>query len=191
MSLKYLNRKKTLLDRGIIIAQQVMGRRDNQPIPLSQDESETLSLALLQAFAPDVPPGVDRDLLRDLSILLDLAHAKRQACTDTDDRESWEACCARVQNLYETLKEHAQVEGDSLVGTQVKSANAVQVGGSHYGLDAFQHWDVVVKFGLDYFQGQITKYVFRWRSKNGVQDLLKAKHFLEKYIEEIQAGRIK
>jgi hypothetical protein len=82
-----------------------------------------------------------------------------------------------------------EVEGDSLCGT-VSAANGRQVGGTHYGLRAYQHWDMVIDFGLDYFQGQITKYVMRWNKKNGVQDLEKAKHFLEKYITEINAGKI-
>ena len=62
------------------------------------------------------------------------------------------------------------------------AANDRQVGGSHYA-GTFQHWDIVDEFQLDYFQGQITKYVMRWKKKNGMQDLEKAKHFLEKYIE--------
>src|SRR5690606_7409665 len=36
-----------------------------------------------------------------------------------------------------------------------------------------------------YFEGQVTKYVSRWRKKNGVQDLEKALHFLQKYLEVI------
>jgi hypothetical protein len=64
------------------------------------------------------------------------------------------------------------------------TANDRQVGGDHYLVTGeLQHWDMVAKFHLDYFQGQITKYVMRWRNKNGIQDLEKAKHFLEKYIE--------
>lgn len=70
------------------------------------------------------------------------------------------------------------------------SANDRQVGGSHYGGGTQQHWDMVVQHDLDYFQGQITKYVMRWKAKNGLQDLEKAQHFLEKYIEEIKAGHI-
>ena len=65
-------------------------------------------------------------------------------------------------------------------------ANTRQVAGSHYASD-IQHWDVVVANELDYFQGQITKYVMRWKKKNGVQDLKKAQHFLEKYIEVSEA----
>lgn len=63
-------------------------------------------------------------------------------------------------------------------------ANDRQVGGDHYQKEGdFQHWDMVQKFDLDYFQGQITRYLFRWRDKGGVQDLEKARHFLDKYIE--------
>ena len=62
-------------------------------------------------------------------------------------------------------------------------ANDRQVGGVHYSGKALQHWDIVAMHQLDYFQGQITKYVMRWKSKNGLEDLKKARHFLDKYIE--------
>lgn len=69
------------------------------------------------------------------------------------------------------------------------SANTKQVGGDHYHrFGNLQHWDVVHHFGLDYFQGQITRYVFRWRHKGGIEDLRKARHYLDKYIE-LQLGK--
>lgn len=67
------------------------------------------------------------------------------------------------------------------------SANDKQVAGTHYGAP-IQHWDYVVANDLDYFQGQITKYVTRWKKKNGMTDLLKAQHFLEKYIEVVRSS---
>lgn len=68
-------------------------------------------------------------------------------------------------------------------------ANSRQVGGSHYKAPGkVEHWDFVHQHNLDYFQGQITKYVMRWKEKNGVQDLEKAQHFLEKYIELARAS---
>jgi hypothetical protein len=59
------------------------------------------------------------------------------------------------------------------------------VGGGHYRKHGkeIQHWDIVAIFQLDYFQGQITKYVMRWRDKGGIADLEKAAHYLQKYIE--------
>lgn len=67
-------------------------------------------------------------------------------------------------------------------GPVAASANTRQVGGTHYRTE-IQHWDYAAANGFDYFQGQITKYVSRWKSKNGLQDLHKARHFLDKYIE--------
>jgi hypothetical protein len=63
------------------------------------------------------------------------------------------------------------------------SANSRQVGGQHYRATSIQHWDFAAANNLDYFQGQITKYVVRWKDKNGIEDLKKARHFLDKYIE--------
>jgi hypothetical protein len=67
------------------------------------------------------------------------------------------------------------------------NANDTQVSGNHY-KSAIQHWDFVVERKLDYFRAQVTKYVSRWRKKNGLQDLLKAQHFLQKCIELRVAG---
>jgi hypothetical protein len=70
----------------------------------------------------------------------------------------------------------------NLVGEE--AANARQIGGRHYKtVHGLEHWDIVAMFDLDYFQGQITKYVMRWRKKGGLADLEKAAHFLQKYIE--------
>lgn len=62
-------------------------------------------------------------------------------------------------------------------------ANDRQVGGEHYRGAPLQHWDLTTMFGWDYFQAQIIKYVMRHKKKNGLQDLEKAAHFIEKYIE--------
>lgn len=63
------------------------------------------------------------------------------------------------------------------------SANDRQVGGEHYKDSGFQHWDFAIAAELNYLEGCITKYVTRWRKKNGLQDLEKAAHFLEKLLE--------
>jgi len=63
-------------------------------------------------------------------------------------------------------------------------ANDRQVGGGHYKTGGEEHWDRQWRlYGRGYFVGCITKYVERYPAKNGIQDLEKAKHFLEKLIE--------
>lgn len=63
------------------------------------------------------------------------------------------------------------------------TANATQVGGDHYKKKAIQPWDYIAANDLNFFQGSIVKYVTRYRDKNGVTDLQKALHFLQKLIE--------
>lgn len=56
-----------------------------------------------------------------------------------------------------------------------------QEGGDHY-QSTYEHWDWVQEAGIGYLVGNATKYLVRWRKKNGVQDLLKARTYLEKII---------
>lgn len=71
---------------------------------------------------------------------------------------------------------------DRLMGVKIP-ANATQVGGDHYRSRKIQHWDFAAGHDYGYLPGQATKYLFRWRDKNGLQDLQKCQHFLEKAIE--------
>ena len=67
-------------------------------------------------------------------------------------------------------------------------ANDRQVDGGHYQGTELQHWDLVPMYEWDYFQAMIIKYVMRHKKKNGMVDLEKAKHFLEKYMEVLEEG---
>lgn len=63
-----------------------------------------------------------------------------------------------------------------------QTPNDTQVGGDHYRNQGIQPWDFIAANKLDWFQGTIIKYVTRWNSKGGVQDLEKARHVLDKYL---------
>lgn len=65
----------------------------------------------------------------------------------------------------------------------IRRANDYQPGGDHYKSKAIQPWDYIVSNNLDFLQGNVVKYVTRFREKNGLLDLEKAKHYLEKLIE--------
>lgn len=53
----------------------------------------------------------------------------------------------------------------------------------HYKNKAIQPWDYIVSNNLGFLEGNIIKYITRWRGKGGVDDLRKAKHHIEKLIE--------
>lgn len=71
------------------------------------------------------------------------------------------------------------------------NVDSVQVGGDHYKNSTYQHWDFV-RNALEgrYLEGNITKYLARWRKKNGVQDLRKARHYIDKLRAEYAAGNV-
>lgn len=62
-------------------------------------------------------------------------------------------------------------------------ANNEQHGGTHYMDRAIQPWDYIAANGIGFFEGNAIKYLTRWRDKGGVEDLRKAKHYIEKLIE--------
>ena len=64
-----------------------------------------------------------------------------------------------------------------------ESSLEVQVGGSHYKDLPIQPVEYIHANALGYFEGNVVKYVSRWRKKNGIADLEKAKHYVELLIE--------
>ena len=58
-----------------------------------------------------------------------------------------------------------------------------QVGGDHYSKLAIQPVTYINANGLNYLQGNVIKYVTRYKDKNGLQDLEKAKHYIDMLIE--------
>lgn len=64
-----------------------------------------------------------------------------------------------------------------------ESAMDTQVGGSHYKDFAIQPADFIHSNGIGYIPGNVIKYVCRYDKKNGVEDLKKARHYLDMLIE--------
>ena len=66
----------------------------------------------------------------------------------------------------------------------------VQVGGDHYKNMPIQPVVYIHKNGIGYMEGNVIKYLTRWRGKNGLQDLKKARHYLDLLIE-MESGEAK
>lgn len=62
------------------------------------------------------------------------------------------------------------------------AANDRQVAGSHYAGE-YQHWDWVFDTFQNYHEARATAYVARYKNKNGLQDLQKGLHFIDKCME--------
>lgn len=61
-----------------------------------------------------------------------------------------------------------------------------QVGGSHYKKYAIQPTEYIMKNNLSFCEGNVIKYVTRYKDKNGIEDLKKARHYLDILIEELE-----
>lgn len=63
------------------------------------------------------------------------------------------------------------------------SALDIQVAGDHYKKQAIQPVEYIHANGIGFFEGNVIKYVTRWRDKGGIKDLEKAKHYIDLLIE--------
>jgi hypothetical protein len=65
-----------------------------------------------------------------------------------------------------------------------RAARQTQVGGDHYSKMKIQPIDFITQNQLTFIQGNIIKYICRYKDKNGLQDLKKAQHYLNMLLEK-------
>lgn len=73
----------------------------------------------------------------------------------------------------------------TLVGSVGKTSTPLdtQVGGDHYKKFKIQPVEFIHANNLPFIEGNIVKYIVRWREKNGLKDLEKVKHYVDLLIE--------
>lgn len=64
-----------------------------------------------------------------------------------------------------------------------QSALDTQVGGSHYKRFKIQPVEFIHQNGIGYMAGNVIKYISRYQEKNGIEDLKKARHYIDMMIE--------
>lgn len=57
---------------------------------------------------------------------------------------------------------------------------------AHYTVGKIEVWDFIVDQGMNYLEGNIIKYTARYKQKGGVEDLKKARAYLDKLIEGLE-----
>ena len=104
----------------------------------------------------------------------------------TKEREVLE----KADQLLDKLIKEREAEGFMPISTkevttqkEAKSALDYQVGGNHYHQMKYQPLSFIMELGLNFCEGNIVKYVARYKFKNGLQDLKKAQHYLKFLLE--------
>lgn len=54
----------------------------------------------------------------------------------------------------------------------------------HYTANKIEPIDFIIQNKFDFCEGNVIKYISRWRKKNGVEDLKKAKQYIDFLIEK-------
>jgi hypothetical protein len=70
-----------------------------------------------------------------------------------------------------------------VVTAPAPKATTTQVGGSHYLNMKIQPIEFIMANNLDFCVGNAIKYLCRYKQKNGEQDLMKARHYIDLLIE--------
>lgn len=68
------------------------------------------------------------------------------------------------------------------------NANQVQHGGTHYKRMPIEPWDYIAANDIGFLEGNAIKYLSRWRTKGGIEDVHKARHYIDKLLE-VEAQR--
>lgn len=76
-----------------------------------------------------------------------------------------------------------QYEREARMSAELAGVEIGQVGGDHY-QSSIQPIDYIKANSLGFFEGNAIKYITRWRKKGGVEDLRKARHYIDMLIQQ-------
>ena len=108
--------------------------------------------------------------------------------TDMQKNESTDTYDDHIASLYKETPMNADTHIDA------NDAVSGDIRPSHYwsqnpDVPPIQMWDYALSQNLGFFEGNIIKYVSRWRNKGGVQDLQKALTYLQRLIESQSSNK--
>lgn len=74
------------------------------------------------------------------------------------------------------------------------NASSYQVGGEHYRKKRVQPWTAMESWMTKeefegFLRGNVIKYIARYKDKDGLNDVYKAKHYLERLIELLETSK--
>jgi hypothetical protein len=76
-----------------------------------------------------------------------------------------------------------EIKQKSKTGSSKASLFPYDITPKHYSNLPIEPWDFIQQNKLDFFEGNVIKYICRWRAKGGADDLRKAITYIEKLID--------
>lgn len=100
-------------------------------------------------------------------------------------KEGWTCKWSEDDGLTDLLCGECSEKKSSSISSD--SATNAKPDDSHYHNGRMDPWKYIDANDLDFFEGSIIKYVTRWRYKNGIEDLEKAKVYIDELIRQQRA----
>ena len=109
----------------------------------------------------------------------------RKECGGCEDWRPVGRFCSRIASDMPCVHGQVRYVGPAPNSSDVKwtKAGDTQVAGDHYKKMKIQPVEYIHANGIGFSEGNVIKYVSRWRSKGGIGDLKKARHTLDLLIE--------
>ena len=115
----------------------------------------------------------------------------RRICIDDATPSEWDALADKrlkargVETPQErSLKEMLENAEDWGMYDDPPKPLSQQIGGEHYRQGDIQPIEYIHANDMDFFSGNVVKYITRWRYKNVLEYLKKAKHYIELLMEQ-------
>jgi len=104
---------------------------------------------------------------------------------DSQQTENFDLRDEQEEALEEMVRQAEELDlyDDAIVHDLTKPLSQ-QIGGEHYRQGDIQPIEYIHANDMDFFSGNVVKYITRWRYKNGLEDLKKAKHYIELLMEQ-------
>jgi len=128
--------------------------------------NEKKYLMMISDSIPSHASGCDLCVFKQNAIACNLAY---NSCKNND-----------YSYFVEKPKQVVENKGNTM---ENKSALATQAGGNHYKIMGIQPVEYIQANNLDYFEGNVVKYVTRHKNKGKEQDIKKAIHYLQLILE--------
>jgi hypothetical protein len=92
-----------------------------------------------------------------------------------------------MSTTYINLENFKDRNPEVITSPKVEHANTsaldLQINGDHYKKAKIQPIEFIHANNIPFCEANVIKYIFRWKSKNGIADLQKAKHYIDLLME--------
>lgn len=109
-------------------------------------------------------------------------------CADCQCEGPCDCGTAKEETIPQSAFSFRGPETIDMTSMSDKATRLIQVGGEHYVKYAIQPFDIIDCYGLSFYEGSALKYLLRHRDKNGVEDLKKARHYLDVLIAKAEVS---